>query len=50
MSIDAELDLAEKDISELETLRTELANAIAELDDVDRKAEQILKSLTLTGA
>lgn len=42
MSIDAKLDAAEKDIKELESLKADLANAVAELDEVDRKADQLL--------
>ncbi len=42
MSIDAELDAAEKDIRELESLKARLAAAVAELEEVDRKADQLL--------
>lgn len=45
MSIDAELDAADNDIKELESLKADLANAVAELEEVDRKADQLLERI-----
>jgi hypothetical protein len=49
MSVDDTLSEAEADAKELESLREQLADAVAELDDVDRKFDQLLKNLTAAG-
>jgi hypothetical protein len=46
MSLDANLDSAEREIEELDRLREELAAAVAELDDVDRQMDEFLGSLS----
>lgn len=45
MSLDADLDSAEREIEELASLREELAAAVAELDDLDREMSDFLESL-----
>lgn len=45
MSLDADLDSAEREIEELELLRVELAAAVAELDEVGRQMDEFLGSL-----
>lgn len=49
MSLDDTLTEAEIDAKELESLRAQLADAVAELDDVERKADQLLKNLQAAG-
>lgn len=49
MSFDDTLAEAENDTKELELLRAQLADAVAELDDVERKADQLLKNLQDAG-
>lgn len=46
MSLDADLDSAEREIEDLERLREELAAALAELDEVDRQMDEFLGSLS----
>lgn len=45
MSLDDRLAQAEADAKELESLRAQLADAVAELDDVERKADALLKNV-----
>jgi hypothetical protein len=45
MSLDADLDSAEREIEELARLREDLAAAVAELDDLDREMSDFLESL-----
>jgi hypothetical protein len=45
MSLDSDLDSAEREIEELDRLREELAAAVAELEDIDREMNSIMEGL-----